>query len=110
MMRNRFRKQVQAIKNDFVIVLGYTYVNAEIIKKFHDANIEVVLIDENENKINHFLLEESSHDVPVMIGNALLTETLQDAGILCSNCKAIVSLFNKEEENLRISILTKFLN
>jgi len=110
MMRNRFRKQVQAIKNDFVIVLGYTYVNAEIIKKFHDANIEVVLIDENENKINHFLLEESSHDVPVMIGNALLTETLHDAGILCSNCKAIVSLFNKEEENLRISILTKFLN
>jgi len=109
-MRSKFRRQVQAIKNNFVIVLGYTYVNAEIIKKFHDINIEVVLIDENEDKINHFLLEEFSHGVPVMVGNALLTETLHDAGIQRSNCKAIISLFNNEEENLRISILTKFLN
>jgi len=110
MMRNSFRKKVKLISNDFVIILGYTYVNAEIIRRFHDVNIEVVLIDEDEEKINHFLLEESSHDVPVMIGNALLAETLNDAGILRSNCKAIVSLFNNEENNLRISILTKFLN
>ncbi len=110
MMRNKFRKQVQSLSNDFIIVLGYTYVNAEIIKRFHSVNIEAVLIDEDEDKISHFLLEESSYDVPVLIGNALLAETLQDAGILRSNCKAIVSLFNNEEDNLKVSILTKFLN
>ncbi len=110
MMKSRFRKQVQTISNDFVIVLGYTYVNAEIIKRFHSVNIEAVLIDEDEDKISHFLLEESNYDVPVMVGNALLAETLQDAGILRSNCKAIVSLFNNEEDNLKVSILTKFLN
>lgn len=110
MMRNRFRRQVQEISNDFVIVLGYTYVNAEIIKRFHAVNIETVLIDEDEDKISHFLLEESGYDVPVMVGNALLAETLQDAGVLRSNCKAIVSLFKHEEDNLRIVILTKFLN
>jgi len=110
MMRSKFRKRVQSIKDDFVIILGYTYVNAEIIKKLHAVNMEVVLIDTNEEKINHFLLEDFSHDVPLMVGNALLADTLSDAGILQSNCKAIVSLFKNEEKNLRISILTRFLN
>ena len=109
-MRNRFRKKVKAIDDDFVIVLGYTHVNAEIIKKLHLANMEVVLIDEDEEKINSFLLEELTQDVPVMVGDALLTETLQDAGILRRNCSGIVALFKNEEYNFRISILTKFLN
>ena len=110
MMRNRFRKNVQAIEDDFVIVLGYTHVNAEIIKKLHTANMEVVLVDEDEEKINYFMLEELKQDVPVMVANALLTETLHDAGILRDNCKGIIALFDNEEHNFRISILTKFLN
>ena len=110
MMRSRFRKKVREIESDFVIVLGYTHVNAEIIRKLHTANMEVVLIDEDEEKINFFMLEELTQDVPVMVGDALLTETLQDAGILRNNCRGIVALFKNEEYNFRISILTKFLN
>ncbi|HHH19821.1 MAG TPA: hypothetical protein ENK86_04860, partial [Campylobacterales bacterium] len=106
----RFRKQVRQIKSDFVIVLGYTYVNIEIIKKLLDAGLEVVMIDESQENINHFMLEDFSMHVPVMIGNALITDTLVDAGIKQSNCKAIVSLFQHEDKNLRISVLTKFLN
>jgi len=110
MMRSRFKKKVEALEDDFVIILGYTHVNTEIIKRLHQANLEVVLIDEDEEKINFFMLEEMKQDVPVMVGNALLTETLQDAGILRDNCKGIVSLFQNEEANFRIAILTRFLN
>ena len=110
LMRSRFKKQVNNIPTDFVIILGYTYVNAEVIKKFHSANLEAVLIDKSEEKINFFLLEENSRDIPVLVGDALLSETLKDAGIQHANCKAIVSLFTDEVKNLRISILTKFLN
>jgi len=110
LMKSSFRKKVRAIRSEFVIILGYTYVTAEILKRFHDVSIEVVLIDRNEDKISHFLLEDFSRDVPVMAGDALLTDTLKDAGIELENCKAIVSLFNNEEKNLRVSILTKFLN
>ena len=110
MMRSRFKKKVEALEDDFVIILGYTHVNTEIIKRLHHANLEVVLIDEDEEKINFFMLEEMKQDVPVMVGNALLTETLQDAGILRDNCKGIVSLFQHEEANFRIAILTRFLN
>jgi len=110
LMRSRFRKRVSEISDEFVIVLGYSYINAEIIKKLHKANIEVVLIDSNEEMINLFLLESLSRDVPVMVGDGLLTDTLTDAGILQPNCKAIVSIFEDEEKNLRISVLTRFLN
>jgi len=109
-MRSRFKKNVKDIKNNFVIILGYTYVNVEIVKKLHEVDIEVVMIDEDEDKLNHFLLEDFRLDVPIMIGDGLEAETLKDAGIKLPNCKAIVSLFNNEEENLRVSILTKFLN
>lgn len=110
LMRSRFRKQIRRIKSDFVIVLGYTYVNVEIIKKLLDAGLEVVMIDENEQNISHFMLEDFGMHVPVMVGNALISDTLIDAGIKQSNCKAIVSLFQQEEKNLRVSVLTKFLN
>jgi len=110
LMRTQFKRKVQKLNSDFVIILGYTYVTGEIIKKLHSANIEVVLIEEDEEKINHFLLEESSRDVPVMIGDGVDLETLKIAGILSRHCKAIVSLFKEEEKNLRTAILTKFLN
>jgi len=110
LMRTQFKRKVQKINSDFVIVLGYTYVTGEIIKKLHNANIEVVLIEEDEEKINHFLLEESSMDVPVMVGDGVDLETFKNAGIFSRNCKAIVSLFKDEEKNLRTAILTKFLN
>ena len=110
LMRGRFRKQVRHIKNDFVIMLGYTYVNIEITKRLLDSRLDVVLIDDSEENISHFMLEDFSMHVPVMVGNALIPDTLIDAGIKQPNCKAVVSLFHHEEKNLRVSVLTKFLN
>jgi Trk K+ transport system NAD-binding subunit len=110
LMRSRFKKAVQKIQTDFTIVLGYNSITSEIIKKAHKAHLEVVLIEKEEEKVNLFFLESMSIDIPVAIANALLTETLIEAGIKLPNCKGIISLFKKEEDNLRIAILTRFLN
>ena len=110
LMKGTFRRQVQRLKSDFIIILGYNHVNSEIIKKLTTAGIEVVLIDHNTDKVNLFQLEEFSVGVPVMVGNALLTATLKDAGVHSPYCKAVVAHFYKEEKNLRITILTRFLN
>jgi len=110
MIKGRFRKQVQNLKSNFIIILGYNRVNSEIIKRLRKANIEVVLVDHNADIINLFQLEESSMGVPVMVGDALLTSTLQDAGINSPYCKAVIAHFYKEDKNLRITVLTRFLN
>ncbi len=109
-MRGRFRKRVKALDSNFVIILGYNHVNSQVILKLLHYGIEVVLVDISEDKINGFLLEDFSHSIPVMVADAMLTETLEDAGIHHKKCVAVVSHFYKEDKNLRITILTKFLN
>jgi Trk K+ transport system NAD-binding subunit len=110
LMRGKFRKQVKALKSNFVIVLGYNYINSKVIQKLLENNIAVVLIDSSEEKINLFLLEEFTQSIPIMVADALLSETLKDAGIEKDNCQAVVSHFFKEDKNLRIAVFTKFLN
>jgi len=110
LMKGRFRRRVQNLKSDFIIILGYNYVHSEVIKKLSNAGMEVVLVDHNADRINLFQLEESSIGVPVMVGNALLTATLEDAGVRSPYCKAVVAHFYKEDKNLRITVLTRFLN
>jgi len=110
LLKGRFRRQVQSLKSDFIIILGYNYVHAEVIKRLTTAGMEVVLVDRDADRLNLFQLEESSIGVPVMVGNALLTATLEDAGVRSPYCKAVVAHFYKEDKNLRITILTRFLN
>jgi len=110
LIKGRFKRQIQNLKSDFIIILGYNYVHAEVIKRLTKANIKVVLVDHDADRLNLFQLEESSMGVPVMVGNALLTATLEDAGVRSPYCKAVVAHFYKEDRNLRISILTRFLN
>ncbi len=110
LMRGKFRKQVKALKSNFVIVLGYNYINSQVIKKLLESDMDVVLIDSSEEKINMFLLEDFAQSIPIMIADALLSETLKDAGIEKENCLAVVSHFFKEDKNLRIAVFTKFLN
>ncbi len=43
-------KRVRELNGDFVIILGYTYVTSEIIRKLHEVNIEAVLIDKDEDR------------------------------------------------------------
>jgi len=109
-MKGRFKKRVKKLNSNFIIILGYNHVNSQIIPKLLNYDLEVVLVDINEDKVNGFLLEDFSHSIPVMVGDAMLTETLKDAGIHHKNCIAVVSHFYKEDKNLRIAILTKFLN
>ncbi|MCK5855600.1 MAG: NAD-binding protein, partial [Sulfurovaceae bacterium] len=81
MMKGRFRKRVKALDSKFVIILGYNHVNSQVIPKLLNYELKVVLVDISEDKINGFLLEEFSHSIPVMVADAMLTETLKDAGI-----------------------------
>ena len=110
LMRGRFIKKVKTLKSNFVIVLGYNYVNSQVIQRLLNHNLNVVLIDISEDRINEFWLEDFANSIPVMVGDGLLSDTLRDAGIERENCQAVVSHFSKEDKNLRIAILTKFLN
>ncbi len=106
----KFIKQVKNIKQPFVIILGYSLVSSEIIRRIQKSNFRVVVIENNEDRANSLILEGFSPRVPVCISNVYHVKSLEDAGIKKSNCKAIISLFKDDNLNLRVAILTKYLN
>lgn len=108
--RAKFKRDVSNIKEKFIIILGYNNVTAAIIEKAIAFDIRTVVIEKNENRVNELILESYTPYVPVLIADAQNKKILETAGIKKHNCKAIVSLFQSDKLNLKISIISRLLN
>ena len=108
--RVKFKRQVNAIRKKYIIVLGFNYVTNEIIKKLLNNDIQVVVIEKSEERANALILENYTPTVPILVSDAHNANVLELAGIAKSNCKAVVSLFEDDALNLRIAIVSRLLN
>lgn len=108
--KNRFRKNVKSIKKDFIIVLGYNYITSEIIKKAMSYNMRAVVIEQDKDRADQLLLEGFTPSVPILVSDAHTSVALESAGIHKKSCKAVVSLFEDDNLNLRIALTSKILN
>lgn len=108
--RAKFNRQIKNLKEKFIIILGYNQITSEIIKKSLAQGIRTVVIEKDNNKINHLLLENFTPTVPVLYSENYTLKALEFAGIKKHNCKAIVSLFEDDTLNLKIALISKLLN
>ena len=108
--RAKFIRDIANIKEKFIIILGYNNVTAAIIEKAIEFDIRTVVIEKNENRVNELMLKNYTPHVPVLIADAQNKNILETAGIKRNNCKAIVSLFQSDKLNLKISIISRLLN
>jgi Trk K+ transport system NAD-binding subunit len=106
----RFRRSVKNIKEDFVIILGYNDMTSDIIKKMIDSKMRVVVIEKDEKKAEYLTLEGFVPHVPVLVADAYSTASLEYAGIKSLHCKAIISLFDSNALNMRVTLASKILN
>jgi Trk K+ transport system NAD-binding subunit len=106
----KFKKQVQAIQSDYIIVLGFNYVTNAIIKELLKQDIRVVVVEKDEEKVNALTLENYTPSVPVLLYDAYYSTALELCGIQRPHCKAIISLFKDDALNLRVAIVSKLLN
>lgn len=106
----KFLRQVKGLKEKFIIILGYNQVTSEIIKKAIKEDIRTVVIENDKNKINQLLLESFTPSVPVLYSSSYSIKALELAGIKKNNCKALVTLFQDDSINLKISLTSKLLN
>jgi len=106
----RFKKRVNRIYEDFIIVLGFNNVTKEVIKQALKKQLRVVVIEKDEEKSNTLVLEGFIPLVPVLRADAHDPKALEYAGIKSKYCKGLVSLFQDEYLNLRISLTAKILN
>lgn len=106
----KFIRNVSALKERFIIILGYNAITSEIIKQANDYGLRAVVIERDENKRDALLLENFTPTVFCLSADAHDSEALEMAGIKSAYCKAIVSLFENDALNLRIALTAKVLN
>ena len=108
--RAKFKRQVKAIRQKFIIILGYNQITNEIINRALEQEIRTVVIEKNANRANELILENFTPTVPVLVADAYTPSALIQAGIKMYNCKGLVSIFDDDSLNLRIALTSKLLN
>ena len=108
--RARFRRSVKNIKEDFVIILGYNETTSEIIQKMISTDIRIVVIEKEQQKADYLNLEGFIPHVPVLVADVYSPNSLETAGIKSKYCKAIISLFESNALNMRVTLSARILN
>jgi len=107
---SRFKRSVKNIKEDFVIILGYSETTSIIIKRLLNSNMRVVVIEQDPQKADYLHLEGFVPHVPVLIKDVHNTTSLEFAGVKSYHCKGIISLLDSHILNLRVTLASKILN
>ena len=108
--RAKFRRHITYLKEKYIIILGYNSITSEIIKKANESGLRAIVIEKDEEKRDHLLLENFTPPVYCLNADAHNPEALEMAGIKSPYCRAIVSLFENDALNLRIALTSKVLN
>ena len=106
----RFLRQIKNLNEKFIVVLGYNQITRKIIIKALEQGLRTVVIKKDRIKINNLILENFTPTVPVLYSENYSVKVLENAGLKKRNCKAIVSLFEDDALNLRITLIAKALN
>lgn len=106
-----FKKQISKLKEDFIVICGYNTISKLMIEKFqHDGDYRIVILDKQQEKIEELLLEDYYPTIPALAADATLTSVLSEAGVSSPYCKALVTLFEDDDINLKVAVKAKILN
>ncbi len=107
---NRFKNQVNKIKERFYLVCGLGETGYEVIKALTNEHYRVVVIEQDQES----LLENNIYDlqefVPCLIADASVPRNLELAGISKKNCNGVIAATASDETNLKIAISSKLLH
>lgn len=110
MQKAKFLRQVNRLNEKFIVILGYNQITRKIIIKALEEGLRTVVVEKNKTKINDLILENFTPTVPVLYCEDYSVNILESVGLKKRNCKAIVSLFEDDALNLKITLIAKSLN
>lgn len=106
----RFAKFVKRIREPFTILCGFGSTGSLLARGLSDAGMTAVIIDKDIDRINALQLRDYRVAMPGICANARVPAVLADAGLMRSNCRAIVALTGDEEVNLKIAVSARLMN
>ncbi|MDD5051374.1 MAG: NAD-binding protein [Sulfuricurvum sp.] len=108
---NAFRRKVKHLRQDFIIVCGYTDAGKLLIDRINKDNLyRIVVIDKSIEKIESLQSELYLPSIPAIVADASMTDVLKSSGIESPHCKFLVSLFDDDQLNMKISVRARILN
>ncbi len=106
----RFAARIRRMREPFYLICGYGETGRELTRALTERGQHVVVIDNNEYKINLIQLQNLRDFVPALHGNVRKPRYLIEAGLEHPLCAGVVALTNDNEVNLKIAITAKLLN
>ncbi len=107
---NRFARTVEALKDPFIIICGFGDTGSLLARGLSDNLMNVVVIDADPERIKALAMRDYRVKMPGLCGDASVPKHLVDAGVKHPMCRAVVSLIPNEELDLKIAVMTRFLN
>lgn len=103
-----FATNVKNIKEPFYIICGYGDTGTALVSALEERSIRTIVIDLNQDNLNHLILENYSVYIPALCADASRPENLK-FGLNNINCKGIVAVTDDNIANLHIAISSKLL-
>ena len=106
----RFARRIRRFTEPFFLVAGYGQTGSELVRALTRREQHAVVVDINEQRVNHIKLENLPESVPALNGDARTPRHLLEAGLQHSHCAGVVALTDNNETNLKIAITSKLLH
>jgi len=107
---SQFRKKIVAIRDPFIIFVGYNLLAKNIIQRLSEEGIQSVVIEKDEMRIDEMVLANYTLEIPALHGDIDDPDVLRTAGINKPECQAVVSLSSDDAMNLHTAMSAKLLN
>ncbi len=108
--RARFRRGVAAINQPFYLVCGLGDTGRLLVRALSDRGHPVVVIDNDEDKIDALSVETHHSLVVATCTDARLPANLAEAGLRSRWCIGVLAVTGEDLTNLKIAVTAKLLN
>jgi Trk K+ transport system NAD-binding subunit len=106
----RFARSVRRITEPFFIVCGFGDTGSLLARGLSDQYCRGIIIDSDPERIKALGLRDYHVKMLGLCADASVPKHLFDAGIRLPNCRGVVALTNNEHINLKIAVMTRYLN
>ncbi len=106
----QFVRSVRGIWTPFYVVCGFGDTGSLLTRGFSDHDLMAVVIDGDAERIKALALRDYRVRMPGLRADASVPNHLVGAGITHPMCQGVVALSADERLNLKIAVMTRFLN
>ncbi len=106
----RFARSVNNISEPFFILCGFGDTGSLLARGLSDHTIRAAVLDTDTERIKALRLRNYRFKMPGLCADASIPRHLLDAGVKHPQCRAVVVLTGSDKVNLKIAVMTRFLN